>query len=69
MRKRQELGESMCTKTEVETVIGLLAAAHLDQPVTSFDLLRSVVADGCRSLDRRLQEFGPLEPERFRLQT
>ena len=68
MRKRQELGESMCIPAEVETVIGLLAAAHPDQPVTSFDLLRSVLADGCQSLDRRLEEFGPLEPERFRLQ-
>ena len=26
------------------------------------------MADGCQSLDRRLEEFGPLEPERFRLQ-
>ena len=48
-------------------MIGLLAAAHPDQPVTSFDLLRSVLADGGQSLDRRLEEFGPLEPERFRL--
>ena len=54
MRKRQELGESMCMEAEVETVIGLLTAAHPDQPVTSFELLRTVVADGCRSLDRLL---------------
>jgi hypothetical protein len=68
MLKRQELGESMFAKTQVETVIGLLTAAHPDRPVTSGDLLRSVLADGCRSLDRRLQQFGPLEPERFSLQ-
>jgi len=54
MRKRQELGESMCTEAEVESVIGLVKAAHPDQPVTSFELLRTVVADGCRSLDRLL---------------
>jgi hypothetical protein len=52
-------------KAQVETVIGMLAAAHPDRPVTSWDLLRSVLADGCKSLDRRLQQFGPLEPERF----
>jgi hypothetical protein len=68
MLKRQELGESMCTEAQVETVIGLLAAAHPDRPETPWDLLRSVLADGCQSLDRRLQQFGPREPERFRLQ-
>jgi hypothetical protein len=68
MLKRQERGASMCTEAQVETVIGMLAAAHSDRPVTSWDLLRRVLADGCKSLDCRLQQFGPLEPERFRLQ-
>jgi hypothetical protein len=67
MCRRQERGEKMCPPDEVETVIGMLAAAHPDGPASTGELLRSVVADGCRSLDRRLQQYGPLEPGRFSL--
>jgi pRiA4b ORF-3-like protein len=67
MLKRQELGETMCPPAEVETVIGILAAAHPDRPASTWELLRSVLADGCQSLDRRLEQYGPLKPERFSL--
>lgn len=67
MLKRQALGDTMCPPAEVETVIGILAAAHPDRPASTWELLRSVVADGCQSLDRRLEQYGPLAPERFSL--
>ena len=35
---------------------------------STWDLLRSALKDGFQNIDRRLQEYGPLEPERFRLQ-
>jgi hypothetical protein len=67
MAKRQKMGVQMCPPDQVESVIGMLAAAHPDRPASTWELLRSVLADGCQSLDRRLQEYGPLEPERFSL--
>ena len=37
-------------------------------PSKTWELLRSVLADGSESIDRRLEEYGPLEPERFNLE-
>jgi hypothetical protein len=34
----------------------------------SWQTLRQALDDGFQSIDRRLQEYGPLEPERFSLQ-
>ena len=45
----------------------MLAAAHPDRPASTWELLRSVLADGAKSLDRRLEQSGLLEPERFSL--
>ena len=67
MLKRQEMGEQMFPPAQVETAIGVLAAAHPDSPSSTWDLLRSVLADGAQSLDRRLEQSGRLEPERFSL--
>jgi hypothetical protein len=67
MLKRQERGENMFEPSEVETTIRVLAAAHPDHPVSTWELLRSVLADGAKSLDRRLEQSGRLEPERFSL--
>jgi Plasmid pRiA4b ORF-3-like protein len=68
MLKRQEaLGDTLWPPAEIETVIGLLSAAHPDQPASAWHRLRSVLAEGCQSLDRRLEQSGPLAPERFRL--
>jgi Plasmid pRiA4b ORF-3-like protein len=67
MLKRQKEGESMGTPAQVEAVIAMLTAAHPDQPSSSWDLLREVMDDGMRSIDQRLEQYGPLEPHRFRL--
>lgn len=67
MLKRQERGEKMFEPAQVETAIGLLVAAHPDQPASSWELLRSVLTDGAESLDRRLERSGRMEPERFSL--
>jgi hypothetical protein len=67
MLKRQEMGEKMFKPAQVETTIRVLTAAHPDRPASTWDLLRSVLADEAQSLDRRLEESGRLEPERFSL--
>ena len=67
MLKRQKEGESMGTPAQVEAVIALLTAAHPDQPASSWDILREVMDDGLRSIDQRLEQYGPLEPHRFSL--
>lgn len=67
MLKRQKEGESMGTPAQVEAVIALLTAAHPDQPASSWDMLREVMDDGLRSIDQRLEQYGPLEPNRFSL--
>lgn len=65
MLKRQQKGESMGTPAQVESVISLMTAAHPDTPQSSWELLRDVMDDGMRSLDQRLEHYGPLEPHRF----
>jgi hypothetical protein len=67
MLKRQQMGEHMFEPAQVETTIRVLAAAHPDRPASTWELLRSVLADGAESLDRRLEQSGRLEPERFNL--
>src|SRR5205809_3104180 len=67
MLKRQKEGESMGTPAQVEAVIGMLTAAHPDEAAKSWDILREVMDDGLRSIDQRLEEYGPLEPNRFRV--
>jgi Plasmid pRiA4b ORF-3-like protein len=67
MLKRQKEGESMGTPAQVEAVIAMLTAAHPDQPASSWGILREVMDDGLRSIDRRLEQYGPLEPNRFSL--
>jgi Plasmid pRiA4b ORF-3-like protein len=67
MLTRQREGDLMGTAAQVETVIAMLTAAHPDQPPSSWDLLREVMADGMRSIDQRLEQYGPLEPHRFSL--
>ena len=67
MLKRRQMGEHMFEPAQVETAIGVLAAAHPDRPASTWELLRSVLADGAESLDRRLEQSRRLEPERFHL--
>jgi len=67
MLKRQEVGEEMFPRAEVETVIRMLTVANSDGPASTWDVLRDVIAKSRVSLDRRLEESGPLTPERFSL--
>jgi len=67
MLKRQKEGESMGTPAQVETVIAMLTAAHADQPASSWDILREAIGDGMRSIDQRLEQYGPLAPNRLSL--
>src|SRR6516162_8709094 len=67
MLKRQQEGESMGTPAQVEAVIAMLTAAHPDQPASSWDILREAIDDGMRSIDQRLEQYGPLAPNRFSL--
>jgi hypothetical protein len=68
MLKRQQQGETMCTPVQMEAVIGMLAASDPDEPTSTWQTLREVLNDGFHSIDRRLQEYGPLEVERFSLE-
>ena len=67
MLKRQQMGEQMFHPAQVETAIRMLTSAHSDRPVSTWELLRSVVSDSAKSLDQRLEQSGRLEPERFSL--
>ncbi|MGH9344248.1 MAG: hypothetical protein ACRD19_10855, partial [Terriglobia bacterium] len=60
-------GDARGTPAQVEAVIAMLTAAHPNQPTSSWDILREAMDDGMRSIDRRLEEYGPLEPNRFSL--
>ena len=61
MLKRQETGEEMFEPAQVETAIGLLVAAYPNHPASSWEVLRSVLADGAENLDRRLERSGRVE--------
>ena len=58
----------MCTPVQMVSVIGMLAASDPDEPTSTWQTLREVLSDGFHSIDRRLKEYGPLEPERFSLE-
>ncbi len=61
------MGEKMFEPAQVETAIGVLAAAHPDHSASTWELLRGVLTDSTESLDRRLEQSERLEPERFSL--
>jgi hypothetical protein len=67
MLKREEMGEKMFPPAEVETMISMLTAAHPDGQASTWEVLRDVIAKSGASLDRRLEQLGPLTPERFSL--
>src|ERR1019366_1087001 len=68
MLKRQDEGNAMLAPTMVETGILMLAETCPDQSPETWELLRTAMDDGLRSMDPRLKESGPLGPERFSLQ-
>jgi hypothetical protein len=68
MLKRQRMGEAMCTPVQMEAVVGMLAASGLEAPPETWRSYRQILQEGFASIDRRLQECGPLEPDRFNLE-
>ena len=68
MLKRQRMGEAMCTPVQMEAVLGMLAAFDPAVPAETWRSYREMLKEGFASIDRRLQEYGPLEPERFSLE-
>ena len=58
----------MSDPLRLEAGIQMMAEACPDQPAGRWDLLRTVLKEGFESIDRRLNELGPVEPERFSLQ-
>src|SRR3954452_2750901 len=68
MIKCQREGAAMSDPLRLEAGIQMMAEACPDRPAGTWDLLRSVLSDGFESIDRRLKELGPVEPERFSLQ-
>jgi hypothetical protein len=67
MLKRQREGARMSDPVLMEASLQMLAAACPDQPIQTWELLRTTLEEGFQSIDRRLQEWGPLEPNRFNL--
>jgi hypothetical protein len=65
MLKRQREGAATSDPARLEAGILMLAAAYPDRPAGTWDILRTALSDGFRSIDRRLHELGPLQPERF----
>jgi hypothetical protein len=67
MLKRQRDGAAMSDPVLGEAGIQRLAEACPDQPARTWDLLRTVLGEGFQSIDRRLEELGPVQPDRFSL--
>ncbi len=65
MLKRQRDGTAMSDPLLLEAGIEMFAEACPDQPLATWDLLRSTLGEGFQSLDRRLKECGPLRADRF----
>jgi Plasmid pRiA4b ORF-3-like protein len=65
MLKRQREGAAMSDPVLVEAGLQMLVEACPEQPAQIWELLRTTLEEGFQSIDRRLQKFGPLEPNRF----
>jgi len=68
MLKRQRMGEAMCPPVQMEAVLGMLAASDPAVPPETWRSYRQNLDHGYASIDRRLQEYGPLDAERFNLE-
>lgn len=68
MLKRQREGDAMSDPVRLQAGIQMMAEACPDQPAGTWDLLRTVLSEGFQSIDRRLTELGPVQPDRFSLQ-
>ena len=67
MLRRQEQHAQMGSPTERAALAKLMADVYPDQPADTWEVLRSALAQGSQSLDRRFEQSGPLQPERFSL--
>jgi hypothetical protein len=67
MLKRQRSDATLCDPSWREARIQMLAEACPEEPAETWDLLRTALEEGSQSMDRRLEESGPLQPERFNL--
>ena len=68
MLKRQLEGAAMSDPARMEMGIQMLAQACPDEPTDRWDLLRTVWGEAFQSIDERLKNLGPLQPDRFNLQ-
>lgn len=64
MLKRQQEGGAIADPASVEVTIQMLALTNPDQPARTWAL---TLDEGWRSIERRLEQYGPLEPNRFSL--
>jgi hypothetical protein len=62
------MGEAMCTPVQREAVVGRWAASDPEAPPETGRCYRQILQEGFASIDGRLQEYGPREPERFHLE-
>ncbi len=67
MLKRQREGPAMSDPVRLEASIQMLAQACPDEPTDRWELLRTVWGEAFQSIDQRLKDLGPLQPERFNL--
>ena len=67
MLKRQREGAALSDPAGFEVAIDWLTAAHPDEPADRWDFVRDVLREGWESVDRRLEQFGPLDPHQFSL--
>ena len=67
MLKRQREGTAMSDPVRLEAGVQMLAEACPGQSAGTWDLLRTVLDEGLQSIDLRLHELGPLQPDRFSL--
>src|SRR3954454_11368167 len=67
MLKRQRSDATLCDPRLREVGIQMLAEASPEEPAGTWDLLRSALEEGLQSIDQRLEECAPLQPDRFNL--
>jgi len=67
MLKRQAEGDVVSDPVMIEVGIQMLATARPETPASTWDTLRKAVQEGWQSVDRRLEQYGPLRPNSFSL--
>lgn len=68
MLKRQRMTEAISIPVHMEALIAMLAASNPEASPETRRSYREMLSEGFESIDRRLEEYGPLEPERFSLE-